>query len=544
MNRRGRTWRAPTFTALVLLAAIGTMLVLLATACAAPTPSPTPRPTPTVVPTAETLGRTELPLGVQVFEDDVTTPALEHLREAGVAWARVRALWKLSEPRPGQYDWTVTDRLFGDATAAGFRMVAVVYANPDWVTEAECRPVPPDKIERYAAFWQALVERYDGDGRDDAPEGSVVRYWQVSNEPDFDPGQAEGEGDYGGCFGDDPQRYAAQLVVAYRAAKAADPAAQVGFGPVAWDRFTADSMPPGWTAPPGPYVLDFTQRALEALYRDQAGQPDLPFCDFVGLHNYPDNAHYWDQGGRRELVAKVAAFRESQLALPGVFDLRRLPLLISETGMPAGPSDEWTERSEALQAVYVGQTMVRALAAQALAAIWYTARDNILGDCLPPHYDWLSFGLMRSDDYLDALKRRCPNQDWVAADTYRLDSGATPRPALRALAALTAALRGYSFERPLSAEETGGAAVEAYRFRGEGGRTLLAAWASDGSRLGARNAEAPSARLTVGAFALAPWNGRIRVTDHLGEAVDLGRKGDESVELGLNAAPVYVTVAD
>lgn len=544
MSRKGRPWRAPTFTALVLLAPTCAALVLLAAACAAPTPSPTPAPTPTVVPTAETLGRTELPLGVQVFEDDVTTPALEHLREAGVAWARVRALWKLSEPRPGHYDWTVTDRLFGDATAAGFRMVAVVYANPDWVTEAECRPVPPDKIERYAAFWQALVERYDGDGRDDAPEGSVVRYWQVSNEPDFDPGQADGEGDYGGCFGDDPQRYAAQLVVAYRAAKAADPAAQVGFGPVAWDRFTADSMPPGWTAPPGPYVLDFTQRALEALYRDQAGQPDLPFCDFVGLHNYPDNAHYWDQGGRRELVAKVAAFRESQLALPGVFDLRRLPLLISETGMPAGPSDEWTERSEALQAVYVGQTMVRALAAQALAAIWYTARDNILGDCLPPHYDWLSFGLMRSDDYLDALKRRCPNQDWVAADAYRLDSGATPRPALRALAALTAALRGYSFERPLTAEETGGAAVEAYRFRGEGGRTLLAAWASDGSRLGARNAEAPSARLTVGAFALAPWNGRIRVTDHLGEAVDLGRKGDESVELGLNAAPVYVTVAD
>ena len=39
------------------------------------------------------------------------------------------------------------------------------------------------------------------------------------------------------------------LVVAYRAAKAADAAGQVGFGPVAWDRFTADSMPPGWTAP-------------------------------------------------------------------------------------------------------------------------------------------------------------------------------------------------------------------------------------------------------------------------------------------------------
>ncbi len=257
-----------------------------------PTWVPFPTSTPTALPTAQTLGRTELPLGVQLFEDDVTTPALEHLREAGVAWARVRALWKLIEPRPGAYDWTVTDRLFGDAAASGFRMVAVVYANPDWVTEAECRPVPPEHMERYAALWQALVERYDGDGKDDAPEGTVLRYWQVSNEPDFDPRQAGGEGDYGGCFGDDPARYAAQLAAAYRAAKAADPAAQLGFGPVAWDRFTADSMPPGWTAPPGPYAHDFTQRALEALYRDQAGREELPFADFVGLHNYPDNAHY------------------------------------------------------------------------------------------------------------------------------------------------------------------------------------------------------------------------------------------------------------
>ena len=521
-----------------------TALVLTAAACRATPVPPTPQPTPTALPTAQTLGRTELPLGVQIFEDDVTTPALEHLREAGVAWARVRALWKLIEPRPGQVDWTVTDRLFGDATAAGFRMVAVVYANPDWVTDAECRPVPPEHIDRYAALWQALVERYDGDGQDDAPEGSVVRYWQVSNEPDFDPEQAQDEGDYGGCFGDDPERYAAQLVVAYRAAKAADAAAQVGFGPVAWDRFTADSMPPGWTAPPGPYAHDFTQRAFEALYQTQAGQPDLPFADFVGLHNYSDNAHYWDRGEQRELVARTAAFRESQLALPGVYDLRRLPILISETGMPAGPSDEWTERSEALQAVYVGQTMVRALAAGVVAAIWYTARDNIMGDCLPPHYDWLSFGLMRADDYLDALRQRCPKQDWVAADSYDLDSGATPRPALKALATLTAALRGYSFERQLTAQETAGAAVEAYRFRGPGGRSLLAAWASDGNRLGARSADPPSARLVVGAYALAPWNGRIRVTDHLGQSVSLGRAGDQAVELGLNAAPVYVTVAD
>lgn len=521
-----------------LAAGLG-MGLALAAACR-PTPTPTAIPSPTPPPTAATLGRTELPLGVQLFEDDVTTPALEHLRQAGVAWARVRALWKLVEAKPGQRDWTVTDRLFGDAAAAGFRMVAVVYANPSWVSEQECRPVPPEHEARYQAFWQELVERYDGDGKEDAPGGTEVHYWQVSNEPDFDPTAAGEEGDYGGCFGDAPERYAAQLVLAYRGAKAADPTAKVGFGPIAWDRFSAETQPPGWTAPPGPYVHDFTQRALEALYRSQAGAPELPYADFIGLHHYPDQAHYWDRGAQRELVARAAAFRESQLALPGVFDLRRLPLMISETSMAAGPSDEWTERSEALQAVYVGQTMVRALAVGAVAAIWYTARDNLMGDCLPPHYDWLRFGLMRSDDHLDALRNRCPRQDFLDSAAYSLDSGATPRPALQALATLTTALRGYSFDRQLGPAEGAGEDLEAYLFRGPSGQSLVAAWASDGARLGAVGSAPPTARLRIGAAALAPWTGRVRLTEHLGSRTTLGKPGARDIELGLSAAPVYL----
>jgi hypothetical protein len=201
---------------------------------------------------------------VQVFEADIDTPALDHLRSAGVAWARTRALWKLIEPErrsPPRYDWSATDRLFSHTTAAGFRNVAGVYANPPWAAETECGPVYPEALEGYAAFWSALVERYDGDGTDDAPGSTVVRYWQVSNEVDFDPTVVSYESDYGGCFGDDPARYVEQLIAAYRAAKSADESAQIGFGPVAYDRFTAESVPAGWRAAPGPLVYDFTLRA-------------------------------------------------------------------------------------------------------------------------------------------------------------------------------------------------------------------------------------------------------------------------------------------
>lgn len=528
-------------------------LLLTLTACA-PTPTPPPTATPYPTRTALTLATPalppgDLPFGVQLFEGDVDTAAVDEIRAAGAQWARVRALWKAIEPAPSsppRYDWAMTDHLLGTATEAGFRNLASVYANPAWVTERECLPVPARHLERYAALWQALVERYDGDGQDDAPNGAVVYHWQVSNEADLDPTSPAGAEDYGGCAGHDPAAYAEMVVAAHRAAKAADPKVQLGFGPVAYDRFTAASAPPGWTAEPGPFAHDFTQEAIEALYSAHAGDPALPFFDFVGLHVYNDNEHFWD-GTRRPLehalVGKVARFRAEQLTVPGLFDLRGLPILISETGLASSPSDEWTARNEALQAQYVGQTLVRSRAAGALATIWYTARDNIVGDCLPPHYDWLTFGLMRSDYFQQQLADRCPEHPWLAESEYPLASAADPRPALAAYRAAATALAGAAFERQLSQDETGDGAIEAYRFRLADGATLLAAWTTTGERLGKRGSEPITATLTVPIEGMAPWTGRLRVTDHLGRARTLGDGVTEDVPIEVGPAPQYIQAA-
>ena len=511
--------------------------------------SATATPLPTAVPTAETLGRTELPIGVQIFEDDVTTPALEHLRGAGVSWARTRALWKLIEREqhsPSQYDWSTTDWLFGDATTAGFRNVAVVYANPTWVSERECMAVPEDLLERYADFWTALVERYDGDGIDDAPQPAEVHYWQISNEPDYDIYSLSDESDYGGCFGHDPESYADQLVVAAKAIRKADADAQIGFGPIAWDRFTVDSAPTGWTSPPGPFVYDFTSRALEHLHREYTGEAGFPFIDFIGLHNYNDNAHFWDGPQLplgREMLGRLESFRAEQLTLPRVFDLRQMPILISETGFASAPSDEWTERSEDLQAVYVGQTMVRAMAANVIAAIWYTARDNIMGDCAPPHYDWLSFGLMRSDDYFDALSERCPKHEWMDMASYEPHSPAEPKPALIALSTLTSALRSYSFERQLDATSLQSTEIEAFLFRGPAKASTLVAWANKGDRLGKIGADQATATLAIDAGLITPWTGRVEILDHLGVSTFRDAEGGAAIDILLNAAPVYIRSA-
>jgi len=508
----------------------------------------------------------DAPFGVQIFEDDTTTDAIDRVRGAGATWARTRALWKLVEPQPGQYDWTVTDALFGDATAAGLRNLAAVYANPPWAADTECGPPSAAGRARWAALWTALVERYDGDGMGDAPSGGVVRWWQVGNEVDFDPAAAGAEGDYGSCLGGQPEVYAALLLEARAAAKAADPEVMIGFGPVAWDRFTAESAPDGWTAPPGPYAYDFTERALEALARlaiDQGRQesaaaaleppPAAPLVDFVALHHYNDNAHAWDGPAGRELVARVARFRDAQLALPGTYDVRGLPLVISEIGLAAGPSDDYTERSEAHQAAYAGQAMVRARAAGAAFTIWYTARDNLFGDCLPPHWDWLAFGLMRSDDRQDALAARCPgaadwdDAGWLAA--YALDDGpATPRPALAALATAAELLRDRAFDGSIQSPAVealpAAASIEAYRFRSADGRLLVAAWATTGARIGARTIPPPNATWTVDATVLDDWTGQVTVTDHLGGRAVTGSPGQPSVTIALGEAPVYLQATD
>lgn len=499
----------------------------------------------------------EAPFGVQVFEDDTTTDAILRIRAAGATWARTRALWKLVEPEPGRYDWTVTDALFGDATAAGLRNLAAVYANPAWAGPTECGPPGPDGRARWTALWTALAERYDGDGQGDAPSGGVVRWWQVGNEVDFDAASAGAEGDYGSCFGDRPEAYAELLAEARAAVRAADPGARVGFGPVAWDRFTAATAPAGWTAPPGPYAYDFTERALEAMARSVGSDAVAAdgLVDFVALHHYNDNAHAWDGPAGLELVARVARYREAQLHLPGAYDVRGLPLVVSEIGLAAAPSDAYTERSEALQAAYAAQAAVRAAAAGVAIAVWYTARDNLMGDCAPPHWDWLAFGLMRSDDRRDALRARCPGTGWDGAawaGAYALDEGpATPRPALGALATALGMLRGRSFERGLGAAAGTGSggesavppAVEAYRFRGADGAAMVAAWATAGARLGARTLPPPRADWRLDAALLDGWTGRVAVTDHLGGRAVTGEAGRASVTLSLGDGPVYVEVA-
>ncbi len=345
--------------------ATGGTASVTATPSGSPAASATPRPSP-----SPTATRPANLLGVQAFEADFTALSRGLADQAGAGWLRTRALWAGIEPTdssPRRREWGMSDSMISLAAARGLRPVVVVYTAPEWAAGRRCGPVDKVPLARYQEFIQALVERYDGDGAADAPGSPVVRYWEIGNEPDLAE-SVRGAEDYGSCFGDEPAVYAAHLRAAWLGARAADPQARVIFGPVAYDRF--HNGPAGF-GPAGPFNYGFVRETLEALYDAHGQEAGWPFFDLMAFHNYNDFRNNWDgaDGEQPEIIGKAAHLRAQQLVLPGKFDLSAMPLFVSEVGLPSGPSDSWTERSEAYQAAYVGQVTARAAAAGVQGAV-------------------------------------------------------------------------------------------------------------------------------------------------------------------------------
>lgn len=148
-------------------------------------------------------------------------------RAAGVAWTREELPWDLIEPSDDQFS-TVYDADLRLAAEKGLGIVGMLLTTPAWARDGACPSsfwCPPASVAEYAEFAGWMVERYDGDGRDDAPGSPRVAYWQIWNEPN-DPALWPAVGGESGRR----LRYGQLLVAAYGAIKAADPTAQVVIG--------------------------------------------------------------------------------------------------------------------------------------------------------------------------------------------------------------------------------------------------------------------------------------------------------------------------
>ncbi len=209
----------------------------------------------------------------------------------------------------------------------------------------------------------ALVERYDGDGVDDAPCSPRVDYWEFYNEPDRAARQNAGY--FRNSWGEVPKKYANMLAAVYPAIKSADPEALVLFGGIAYEAFDKQ------------FVEDFTARVL------QAGGGD--YFDIMAFHIYPEfwYVHAASPPGLYEKTQKIRRI----LADNGVDK----PLFITETGSFSKSVGSF-KMTEETQARYVPQLLVQSLAADVDTVIWFMLYD------MPDTFYPYKTGLVTSDE--------------------------------------------------------------------------------------------------------------------------------------------------
>jgi len=152
----------------------------------------------------------------------------------GMRWTREEVTWANVEPSQDSFDFSHYDDYFGRIANNGYGIIGMLLTTPAWARKSACAGsywCPPANVWDYYDFVLRMVERYDGDGVNDAPGSPRVAYWEIWNEPNFPqtwwPGGEEGARQ---------QAYGDLLHVGHLAVKAADPTAKVIVGSVyVWD---------------------------------------------------------------------------------------------------------------------------------------------------------------------------------------------------------------------------------------------------------------------------------------------------------------------
>lgn len=285
--------------------------------------------------------------GVQMYSNSSSSsPYHPYLIESQARWLRTRIMWGTVAPTrrpPEEYNWAVADAALAAARAdqGGLNLIVVLGdVLPEWARMYPNRhygPMSPEALDDFAEFVQAAVERYDGDGYQDAPGSPVVKHWELGNEPDSG---RDSWGNYG-------PEYAAMLEVAYTAIKEADPGAQVALGGLAYDWFTEQG---------GPFNRLFLDDVL------QAGGGT--YFDIMNFHIYPLFAPNWGSQSTG-LVEKTAVIRD-KLASYGL----NKPIIITE----AGWYDNYPSNSDE-QVARLAQLFVQSFAANIKVTIWWMLHD-------------------------------------------------------------------------------------------------------------------------------------------------------------------------
>jgi len=457
------------------------------------------------------------PFGVQTFGELGDATLRARVQGLGLQWARIGLGWKSVEPNEPvnndhSYQWNAADALINNVIAAGLNPIVVIGQSPQWAVQNmpvnpesgqryDCGPIDEENLEDFASFVTALVERYDGDGYNDAPGHPVVRYWEFWNEPDNQSTAPECifvQGCWGGDLDSDgvpdPQEYARMLSYAYSAVKRANPEAQVLFGAVAYE------------TSPACFNFNFMDQVLDAfsLY------PGADF-DLANLHQYDYQRELWDgnrpfyQGVLGKAVRPVDAGGSSRLSIKSILANHGLskPIVVSELGLATGGRADHRE----LQAQHLIHEMVRGLSVsnEIPVLIWFTLRD---------FGDGSGWGLVARD------------------------APYNPHPAYYAYQTLIQQLSGYEFVRQLAPSETGSVDIQGYVFAKAGAvSNKVVLWRDTGKPIKRANTTATST-MVISAAQLGTWTGRVRIVDKYGNVST--KSGSSSVSISFTTDPIFV----
>jgi hypothetical protein len=358
--------------------------------------------------------------GVQMYEAlDIPAAGISLTKEARVYWARWPLSWSQVEPvdtAPDLYDFGFYDASVLSATQAGLHLVITIWNNPGWAATYANGPIDKVDIGEFAEFAGTLVERYDGDGWEDAPGSPTVDYWEFYNEPDAgDRLRAEYGASYWGHFG---AEYAQMLCAVYPVIKAANPRAQVVLGGLAYDNFEDQG---------GGFVREFLDDVLAA----GGGQ-----CfDVMNFHYYPVFQPVWAPYGAG--LSGKANYLYDRLRQYGLADKR---MICTEAGWHSD-----YESTPEIQARYVVKLFAQSLASHLDMMIWWT---------------WIDPG------------------GYYGANGL-LTQGLQRKPAFYAYQTAARLLGRAAFQRALSAAELGNPALEGYLFTSSGA-PLYVFWSNDG----------------------------------------------------------------
>jgi len=126
-------------------------------------------------------------------------------------WDRAHAgfaNWQQIEPNKGEYHWEFIDDYVKKTQADETQILFTIWPFTNWDQETgnskfewqkndwgklledfiylANRKGKPCDMEAYRKFLRLLVERYDGDGKDDMPGLQYqIKYWEIGNEPDL-----------------------------------------------------------------------------------------------------------------------------------------------------------------------------------------------------------------------------------------------------------------------------------------------------------------------------------------------------------------------